>query len=200
MDKPLFSRCDGEASVKDCLLSGYKSKIEILKSESEKMTIPYGADGDVAASKMLLSELSGVYKKRFKNGDTSGNSYISEDVFEFVPVSDRAAYIKMRLNFFNGHGCGIAGIAEYKKVGGFVYSDKDKENSCLLTVKLNDKKITFSDPNGNCQKFCGARGGFGGETFDMSVKREIQYLPIILNSREYQSSLRRYQKEHPEVK
>jgi hypothetical protein len=81
----------------------------------------YGRPGDTRRAQKLLETMGGVYKRRFKNGDTSGDTYQSEDIFEFVPVSPVAAYIKLHLEFFNGHECNVAGVTECKAVDAFVY-------------------------------------------------------------------------------
>lgn len=144
----------------------------------------------------LLAKVNGVYKKRFKNGDISGATYQGEDVFEFVPVSDVASYIRIHLDFFNGHMCGISGIAEYKTGGEFVFQDPAGDHQCLLTIRLDQNLIKFEDPNGNCQKFCGSRGGFNNQVFELKQKRMIRYMPTILESWQYKEALQSYQKRH----
>ncbi|NDF12109.1 MAG: hypothetical protein EB060_04770 [Proteobacteria bacterium] len=203
LDKPMFwldktiQKCDAATDVKACLTAEYNTKIAELKAQSQKMNAEYGPDGDVKEAKSLIEKMEGVYKKRFKNGTIDGGEYPSEDIFEFVRIADSAAYIKMSLEFFNGHGCGISGVAEYKKVGGFVFQDPAKENSCLLTIKLDGDKISFEDPENNCSKFCGARGSFNAKSFTLKQKRAIRYMPIILKSEDYQNALKQYKERHP---
>src|SRR5262245_36685250 len=66
-------------------------------------------------SAAFLAEVAGVYKTQFQNGDIDGDKYQSEDVLEVVPVDDQAAYVRMDLEFFNGHSGRIYGIATYGK-------------------------------------------------------------------------------------
>jgi hypothetical protein len=175
-----------------------QTNVSAPQAKSRNLFSPYDEDGNVADAKTLLQEMAGVYKRRFENGDTFGDTYMTEDVFEFVPVSDSAAYLNMRLNFFNGHQCSIAGIAEYKKIGGFVYQGTESDNAdkCLLTIKLKGDQIDFEDPNGNCRSFCGARGGVDGEGFKLSQRRVIKYMPIIQRSTAYVSAMKKYEERH----
>ncbi len=39
-----------------------------------------------------------------------GENYWSDDVVEIVPVGPDAAYVRLELDFFNGHMCWITGI------------------------------------------------------------------------------------------
>src|SRR5436190_18737451 len=56
-------------------------------------------------------QLAGVYKRSFANGTVDGDKYTSEDVLEIVPVGPRTAYVRARLQFYNGHSCSMYGIA-----------------------------------------------------------------------------------------
>ncbi|MDP9651957.1 hypothetical protein [Paraburkholderia caledonica] len=160
--------------------------------------IGYGLPGNTLKAQKLLGTMGGVYKRKFKNGDTSGDTYQSEDIFEFVPVAPSAAYIKLHLEFYNGHECNVAGITEYKAVDAFVFQDPDGPNGnrCLLSIKLDGNTVSFNDPNGNCMKFCGARGGFGREDFDVSQRRKIRYISVIEKSADYINAMRDYAKRH----
>lgn len=195
VDSQLFAKCDSSDNTRDCLDQAYRAKIAVLKEESAKLWSSYGEDGNPAEAKAKLDKMTGVYKRRFKNEYMSGDTYESEDVFEFVPISDSAAYLKMYLNFFNGHRCSIAGVAEYKKVGGFVFQDDDDAvlDQCLLTVTLTGDKIDFTDPTGSCQKFCGTRGRFSNKGFELNRRRTIRYMPIILGSKDYTTAIEAYE-------
>src|SRR5262249_8706223 len=61
----------------------------------------------------FLARVAGVYKSQFQNGNIDGDKYQSEDVLEVVPVDDHSAYVRMDLEFFNGHSGMIYGIATY---------------------------------------------------------------------------------------
>lgn len=115
-DEPgMLTNCNQAASPQDCVLEAYQHKLDELEADSHQMSA-YGLPGNTLKAQKLLGTMGGVYKRRFKNGDTSGATYQSEDVFEFVPVSPFAAYMKLHLEFYNGHECSVAGIAEYKAI------------------------------------------------------------------------------------
>lgn len=196
-DPIMLKKCNQAASPQDCVLEAYQRKLEELEIDSHAMST-YGLPGDALKAKALLGTMSGVYKRRFKNGDTAGFAYRSEDIFEFVPISPFAAYIKLHLEFFNGHECNVAGVAEYKKVEAFVLQDPDGPNGnrCLLSIKLDGKKISFQDPNGSCMKFCGARGSFSGENFYLAQRRKIRYISTIEKSADYIAALADYERRH----
>ena len=158
----------------------------------------YGQPGDASRAQELLTKMSGVYKYNVKNTDFTCGKYQSEDVLEFVPVSDSAAYVKSRLYFSNNHSCAFAGIAEYKRIGGFVLQDTGSENAqrCILTISLDDDKVAFKDPNGNCMKFCGARGNLGAARFNLGQRKKIRYMPVIEKSQEYIGALAQYREQH----
>lgn len=196
----LLENCDHQPKIDQCLEDVYRSKIVELNAALQTAAAAYETPGDPVQAKKLLKTMAGVYKMRFQNGDVTGRKFQSENVFEFVPVSNDAAYVKAQLNFFNGHECNIAGIAEYKKVGGFVFQDVEgvpKEERCLWTIRLIGSSIYFNDSTGHCQKFCGSRGGLnGGKWFSLNQKRPIRYMPLILCSEEYQTALREYKARH----
>ncbi|MFM0373554.1 hypothetical protein [Paraburkholderia aspalathi] len=196
-DFRVLAKCNQAASPQDCVLEAYQHKFEELEANSDHMGA-YGLPGDTLKAQELLGTVSGVYKRKFKNGDTSGDTYQSEDIFEFVPVSPFAAYFKLHLEFYNGHECNVAGITEYKAVDAFVFQDPEGPNGnrCLLSIKLDGNTVSFNDPNGNCMKFCGARGGFGREGFDLSQRRKIRYMPVIEKSADYINAMRDYEKRH----
>ncbi|MFL5034807.1 MAG: hypothetical protein ACJ8EC_07280, partial [Microvirga sp.] len=59
-----------------------------------------------------IGKLEGVYRRSFRNGDISGAKFTSTDVLEILAVEKGRAYFRTELNFFNGHLCSLAGIAE----------------------------------------------------------------------------------------
>ena len=71
------------------------------------------------ASGNPISEIEGVYKHRFMNGTiTPGKApgeadqpYESEDIIEIVRHDQTHIYFRAELQFYNGHTCGIYGIA-----------------------------------------------------------------------------------------
>ena len=148
-----------------------------------------------------ISALQGVYKDRFDNQMVDGEKYKSEDIFEFVGVRGNAAYIKLHLEFVNGHECNLAGIARQQADKSFLFQDSEIENSCGLQIKFDPNDIHFSDDEqDNCGKFCGARGGFSGAGFSRKSRRDIKYMKVILNSAEYKEAVENYDKRQKVAK
>lgn len=197
LDRTLLDQCNHAGDARACLIDGYGKKLAGLRADSHGMEA-YGQPGDPARAQDLLQRMSGVYKRRFNNGNVSGDKYQSENIFEFVPISNIAAYAKIHLEFFNGHMCGLAGVVEYKKIDAFVFWDSEGDNAgkCLLTISLDKADIRFKDPNGNCSKFCGARGSLDTDEFNLGQRRTIRYMPVIEKSEEYREAIAAYDEHH----
>ena len=45
----------------------------------------------------------------FMNGNIEGGKYWSDDVLEIVKLTPNTAYIRIHLEFFNGHQCSLPG-------------------------------------------------------------------------------------------
>ena len=148
------------------------------------------ATAALAGGSMSLDQLSGVYKDSFANGNVDGQKYQSEDVVEIVKVSDTDAYVRVHLEFYNGHTCSIHGIAR-REGDSLVYRPhQDYGEQCALTLRAVNGKLVFSDPDGNCRvQYCGARGSFEGTAFPLTSRRTIRYMKVLLNSREYHEAL-----------
>lgn len=197
VDRALLAKCDAVDDIKECMKEGYQSKLGELKAESARMAPLYGESGNLSEAKQLNRALSGVFKRRHRFPPESRDAPQYEDILEFVPVSDFAAYVKIALRGEPRDSCSVAGIAEYKKIGGFVYQDNDKPNACLLTIKLAGGTIEFSDPNGSCLKLCGMHTSIEqAHVFNLGQKRTIRYMPIILKSKEYNDAMLQYQERH----
>jgi hypothetical protein len=155
----------------------------------------------VAAAPGLPAALAGVYKHRFANADVQGDHYTSEDVLEIVPVSGDAAYVRLHLDFYNGHICDISGVA--RQAGqSLVYdgpADVDGKPCRLTLASRGDGVHIFEDESGSCRnQTCGARGGYGYKAdnppdFTPAQRRSIRYLPRLLASTEYKAALAEYQ-------
>lgn len=139
---------------------------------------------------------AGVWRHRFANGLVSGETYTSENVLEVVPVAPDAAYVRLRLEFYNGHQCAIAGVARATPAG-LVYTTPTDAGVCRLTLAPARGGIRlYEDENGACrQETCGARGGYGYRSgdpapeFTGASRRPIRYMPRLLASPEYKAAL-----------
>ncbi|HEV2185931.1 MAG TPA: hypothetical protein VGR70_01910, partial [Stellaceae bacterium] len=59
-----------------------------------------------------IDRVAGLYTHGFMNGNNEGGKYWSDDALEIVKLTPNTAYIRIHLEFFNGHQCSIWGIAE----------------------------------------------------------------------------------------
>ncbi len=148
-----------------------------------------------------LDRIAGVYKHRFANGDVSGDKYTSEDIFELVKTGPKTAYFRIHGEFFNGHECGIWGIADLEADALTYHGPPDYQgNPCVLKFTINDKGVITNDVDGYCRnETCGARGGYGSGTsvdYPFKARRTIRYMPLILKSPEYASAVKEHD-AHP---
>jgi hypothetical protein len=147
-----------------------------------------------AAPASPVTSLAGRYSKHFQNGFVDGSKYWSDDVVEIVPVDATHAYVRADLDFYNGHQCGLSGIA--KAVGNtLVYREKEisayeGKQPCTLTVSIKGKSLLLDDGEGTCKAYCGARGTFSGFDFiPASSRRPITYMARLKGSEEYKGAI-----------
>jgi hypothetical protein len=148
-------------------------------------------------SAAFLTQVAGVYKARFQNGNIDGDKYQSEDILEVVPIDDRAAYVRMDLEFFNGHSGKIYGIATYEKNSLIYDNGKQGDDRCVVEyVWSSDKVVTRADyeKTPGCLAYHGARGGFDQVQFLVKTKRAIRYMQRLKDSREFKDAVEKYQK------
>jgi hypothetical protein len=148
-------------------------------------------------SATFLAEVAGVYKVQFQNGDVNGDKYQSEDILEVVPVDDHAAYVRMDLEFFNGHSGRIYGIATYGK-NSLIYDNGQKgEDRCVIEYFWSsDKVVTKTDYNKmpGCRSYHGARGSLDRVEFLVKRKRTIRYMQRLKDSPQFKSAMDEYRK------
>lgn len=139
--------------------------------------------------------LAGRYFKRFPNALVSGEEYMSENIVEIVPVAPRAAYVRLELQFFNGHICSLYGVAEADR-GGLVYTEPGAETQgeerCRLRIEHKGGELRWDD-GGSCKGYCGARGSFSGDGLPWASRRPIRYLPKLKASRQYRQAIHDWQ-------
>jgi hypothetical protein len=157
------------------------------------------AEADADRADKLITAWEGVYKHQFKSGfyeegkDPDENTETVEDVVEIARHDRTHLYVRADLHFFNGHVCGISGIASYEG-GGFVYRNPDPDSGadgrpCTLRVSATKTKLVLDDrvdgSEATCASFCGARGSLSGFEIELSRRRPIRYLPRLKASSEY---------------
>jgi hypothetical protein len=146
----------------------------------------------LAADSLDLAKIAGVYKRGFQNADVSGRQYRSEDVVEIVPLDRTSAYVRVRLNFFNGHLCAIYGVA-HPEAGALVYRpppEPGRAGRCALGIRVDRRQLSFDDPDGACREsWCGVRGGFAHATLPAASRRPIRYMARLRASREFRHAI-----------
>ncbi len=143
------------------------------------------------AAALDLDRLAGLYTHGFINRRIDGTKYWSDDVLEVVKLSPSTAYIRAHLQFFNGHQCGISGVAEVEGPS-LIYREPGTE--CELGLTIGGGKITFNDKDGHCrEESCGMRGMYTGQNFKLSTRRAITYMAKLLASFQYLAAIQEYQ-------
>lgn len=155
------------------------------------------ADRPIADPAQLLA---GRYFSQFANGLVTGEKYTGEDIVEIVPVAPRAAYVRVHLDYYNGHTCGIYGVAT-AQADALVYRDSkpnfESAGGCVLTVRRAGKTLSIDDGRNSCSSYCGARGTLSRVNLPYKSKRPIRYLPRLKQSSEYHDALTQWQVSKP---
>lgn len=198
--------CDSTNDIESCLRSAYQKEIsefQTLQSAAQqahdKTEKNLSEPGDPTKGDEIISQIEGVYKKRFPNALVDGTKYTSEDILEIVPVSSNTFYFKLSLEFYNGHTCDAYGLAHFSKAGVFVYNSPgllDNDPPCVLQIAITPNEIQILDPDGSCNSGrCGARGSFNNTVFPRNARRKIRYMEIIKNSEEYKEAIQALEKK-----
>lgn len=161
------------------------------------MAVASPARGAEQVASRDVAALEGAYRVRFSNASASGQRYVSENVLEIVPHDARSAYVRVRLEFFNGHTCTLWGIARVAE-GKLVYQQQGSrdEGACQVEVMLKGGDVVLDDvlaPDGahTCRSHCGARGSMSGK-WPYATRRPIRYMKRLLESREYRAAVDAY--------
>jgi hypothetical protein len=141
----------------------------------------------------FLKRVTGVYKDRFHNALVSGEKFESENILEVVPVNADHAYIRMHLEFYNGHVGAIYGIATYIGHESLAYDNgKSGAEKCLLTISWSPETVVTAadyDKTPGCSYYHGARGSLNDMKFKVAQRRDIRYLQRLRDSREFKDAM-----------
>ncbi|HEX4998221.1 MAG TPA: hypothetical protein VFY29_08350 [Terriglobia bacterium] len=145
----------------------------------------------------FLARVAGVYKEPFENGLVDGTTYQSEDILEVVPIDDHAAYVRMDLEFFNGHSGRIYGVAIYGH-NSLVYDNgRPGAEHCVVEYVWSADKVSSRadyEKTPGCSLYHGARGSLDGAEFAVRKKQEIRYMQRLKDSVEYKEAIDAYRK------
>ena len=148
-----------------------------------------------AAAPSLVSSLAGRYSHHFQNGLVSGERYQSDDVVEIVPVDAGHAYLRLSLQFYNGHSCSLAGIARAER-DELVYrepvSKQIGDQQCTISVRRRGNQLFWTDGSGSCRAYCGARGSLTDGDLPWASRRRIAYLPRLRASSAFHDAMREW--------
>ncbi len=166
------------------------------------LTLPLLATG--AAAPDPAQTLAGRYYKQSQLRIVGFESkpYTGEDIVEIVPVAPRAAYVRVHLDYDNGHMCAITGVARAEG-DALVYRDPRpaflKYGRCVLTIRRAGKSLSIDDGElTSCSpENCGVRGTLSGVTLPYASKRAIRYLPRLKASSQYRDALTEWRTGKP---
>lgn len=150
---------------------------------SEEVELPQYGSSDLQKSVGAMPEKYDViYQCDFRNGSVFGLESTSTNLFQYKEINEGDAIdFWMTTWFFNGHMCGIDGIAlKYDANNSssryLFYAQKDNNKRCFASISIGaDGEVRvqdlspFRNPdgsyNGGCDSYCGSRGGIGNEVF-----------------------------------
>ena len=139
--------------------------------------------------------LAGRYYAQFADALVGGEKYTGENIVEVVPVASHAAYVRIHLDYYNGHTCGIYGIAT-SEADSLVYRETQpspEKGACVLTIRRSGKSLSVDDSGGSCSSYCGARGSLSQVELPYQSKRPIRYLVRLRQSPQYRAAMKTWQ-------
>ena len=125
----------------------------------------------------------------------TGEKYLSEDVLEVVPIDDHAAYVRMDLEFPNGHSGMIFGVATYRMNSLLYDNGKSGNERCVIEYvwsadAINTRADYKTTPG--CNYYHGTRGTLDGVSFSMTKRQEIRYMQRLKDSKEFKEAMDEY--------
>ena len=144
-----------------------------------------------AASWLSIDEIAGVYKYAYPNALADGEKFTSEHVLEIVKLSPTEAYIRSHMEFYNGHVCGVWGVAKLEG-DALVYRPRHNVTDaiCALSMRKQGARIVLGDSNNACKfDFCGEHGYLDGVGYPLSSRKPIRYMKRLQASRQYDEAV-----------
>ena len=121
-----------------------------------------------------LRDMAGVYSQEFRSGTFDGDSYTVRDELRIRRLGGDRASVSLALNFYNGHSCGIGGVATLEGDTLVLPAPIDEADApqCRLRIAHAGDVMVIHDPDSACmQQYCGMRGSFEGATLPYSSRR-----------------------------
>ena len=164
------------------------------------LAVPLLLAGAPAAAPDPVRSLAGRVSNSFPAGLVDGSRYTGENIVEVVPVAADAAYVRIHLDYFNGHQCGIAGVARAEGAR-LVYHDPSptiaSDKPCTLSIARAGRSLAIDDAGGSCRTYCGARGTLSDVAVLWSSHRPITYLTRLRASSQYRDALTEWRTGKP---
>ena len=147
--------------------------------------------GAASSAPTTAVSLAGRYYRQFPNALVSGEKYTGENVVEIVPVAANAAYVRLHLDYYNGHSCSLWGVARSEGET-LVYRDPGKTfdgTPCVLKIRQAGRDLSIDDTGGTCSDNCGARGTLSEVSLPFASRRRITYMSRIKASPQYREAI-----------
>lgn len=147
-----------------------------------------------------LRLIQGDYKRNFQSEFVGGEKFNASDDLRIVQYTANAAYFSISLIFANDHSCYIDGIAALK-IGELLYRKPIGDGrECRMRIGVERGTVKFHDEDRRCQEFsCGARGGYSGADFRLSLRRPLKNVAAFRRSVEFKSAVTAYDALQPEM-
>ena len=148
----------------------------------------------------LARDLAGRYYRQFPDSTVDGDKYIGEDVIEIVPVAPGSAYVRIHLDYYNGHSCAISGVAR-SQGGALVYREPGTDHAaghCVLSVRRAGASLKIDDSEGSCSRYCGMRGTLHDVSMPYASKRPIRYMARLKASEPYRRATAEWRTGKPQ--
>ena len=164
------------------------------------LVLPLLLAGAAAIAPDPVRTLAGRVSRQFPDGLIDGTRYTGEDIAELVPVATNAAYVRVHLDYANGHQCDIAGVARAEG-GRLVYHDPSPPiagtTPCTLSIARVGRSLAIDDAGGSCSSYCGARGTLSAVAIPWASHRPITYLTRLRASSRYRDALTEWRTGKP---
>jgi hypothetical protein len=130
--------------------------------------------GLAATALVDLNKVAGVYTDRFRNALVSGETYMDSNTLAIIPLTPERVFFSTDLHFYNGHTCGLSGIATIQGRE-LVFREKEPfaDKRCVLRIQPGRTAIRMEDSDFSCSAYCGVRGSFNGVSFPMTKRKRL---------------------------
>jgi len=172
----IVMNCNAANESATCLANAFKQSGEELNKWKTEWQEAETRAGDPAEAKRKIAAIVGGYQHTHRNGDTSGDKYLTTDAMEIEKASDRSVRYSLELYFYNGHECSREGEATYTSRGMFVdHEQSDSGGMCYFEIIPTTTGIKLGDPTEKCREnSCGNRGTYDRAYFSFKRRTPLK--------------------------